>query len=62
MADITMCKGDDCPMASVCHRTTAKKGIRQSFFEYPPFEEEVDTATGVATYTCKHYWHNGKQA
>jgi hypothetical protein len=48
MADITMCKGEDCPMKNDCYRHRAIPSIRQSYFATPP----VDKETGK----CKHFW------
>ena len=62
MADITMCSGEDCPMAGTCHRVSAPQGVRQSFFQHPPFDEQIDVKDGTALYTCREYWHNGKEA
>jgi len=50
MADITMCKGKNCPIRDNCYRFTAKKDtIGQSYFVKEPIENGV----------CDMYW--GKQ-
>jgi hypothetical protein len=49
MADITMCKGTDCPMKANCHRYTATPNEwRQSYFIEVPW----DKAKG----DCEHSW------
>ncbi|MFZ1806935.1 MAG: hypothetical protein WAU36_06935 [Cyclobacteriaceae bacterium] len=52
MADITMCKGGDCPLKKSCYRFLAEeeKVMDQTYFATPPFlwvEGEV---------TCKFFW------
>lgn len=48
MADITMCKGQDCPLKLSCYRHNATKGMLQSYFMSPPFKDGV----------CSHYWED----
>ena len=39
MPDITMCKGENCPMKETCYRYKATPNEhRQSYFIKPPFE------------------------
>jgi hypothetical protein len=58
MPDITMCKGDGCPMKETCYRFTANSDElmlfyhRQSFFINAPIKEDN---------TCEYYWPNEKQ-
>lgn len=47
MADITMCKGENCPQKEKCHRFAAKKARRmQTFFRKTPVKDGE----------CKHFW------
>lgn len=51
MADITMCKGTDCPLNDKCHRHTAVPNeYRQAYFVTAPYDKEKNE--------CKHYWDN----
>ena len=51
MADITMCKGTNCPQKETCYRFTAKPNeYRQAYFSEPPIKEGK----------CEMYW--GKNA
>jgi hypothetical protein len=48
MADITMCTGNMCPQKNKCYRYKAEPTpLRQSFFSYPPMDEEGD---------CRYFW------
>lgn len=41
MADITMCKGDGCPMREQCHRFTVEPNpYWQSYFYGTPYDHE----------------------
>lgn len=52
MTDITMCKGEDCPMKASCYRFLAEEDQEnQTFFSKPPFIIEEDEAK------CKFHWH-----
>lgn len=44
MADITMCRGDNCPLKNDCQRYTTKTGkVNQSYFVDPPYiDDECD--------------------
>jgi hypothetical protein len=45
--DITLCRGNDCPLKGKCHRYLAKPTPDwQSYFETPPHEDGK----------CQHYW------
>lgn len=47
MPDITMCKGEDCPLRESCYRYKAKPNeFGQSYFYYSPIQGEE----------CKYYW------
>ena len=47
MADITMCKGTNCPLKKSCYRYTANKNeILQSYFIEPPIKDGK----------CEMYW------
>jgi len=40
MADITKCKGTDCPLKENCYRFTAKSNdVYQSYFVDPPIKD-----------------------
>lgn len=39
MADITMCKGGDCPLKEQCYRYKATMSFYQSYFVEPPFKD-----------------------
>jgi hypothetical protein len=51
MADITKCKGTNCPIKQNCYRYTAKEDkLYQAYFVDPPFtmnDEKFD---------CEMYW------
>lgn len=40
MADITMCDGKNCDLASTCLRYKAEPSMRQSYFVEAPIEDE----------------------
>ena len=47
MADITMCKGTNCPVSLKCRRYTSKADpYRQSYFSEVPYENN----------RCDYYW------
>ena len=46
MADITMCNGKKCDLASTCYRYKAEPGYRQSYFVESPIENGQ----------CDYYW------
>ena len=48
MADISKCKGTDCPLKEKCYRFTAPTGERQSWFTETPFKDGE----------CEYYWDN----
>ena len=39
MADITKCKGTDCPLKETCYRFLAMEVLRQSYFIEVPFKD-----------------------
>ena len=47
MADISKCKGDNCPMKENCYRYKAIEGICQTYFIDIPLEKDN---------TCEYYW------
>jgi len=50
MADISMCKGDNCKLKEKCYRFTAtREEIWQSYFLKPPIDDEGN---------CEYYWDN----
>ena len=50
MADITMCKGTDCPMKNNCYRHTASVNMyRQAYFINVPLKEDK---------TCDEFWQD----
>jgi len=54
MADITMCKGEGCPLKDNCHRHTAVPNeYRQSYFVTAPYDPEKGE--------CKHFWDNERR-
>jgi hypothetical protein len=40
MPDISMCKGEDCPLKNECYRYTATPCEYQSYFVDPPYIED----------------------
>ena len=46
MPDITMCRGEKCPLKEICYRHTAKPDRYQSYFAQSP----------VLGGTCKYFW------
>jgi len=46
MPDITMCKGQNCPLKENCYRYKAKPSLYQSYFMEAPFKNRE----------CNHYW------
>jgi len=46
MADISKCKGIDCPLKETCYRFTAPVSERQSWFIKPPYADNK----------CEMYW------
>jgi hypothetical protein len=46
MADITKCKGQNCPIKDQCYRYTAKDSIWQSYFMESPINDDK----------CDMYW------
>ena len=46
MADITKCKGTNCPLKESCYRFLAMESLRQSYFTDVPFKDGK----------CEHYW------
>lgn len=52
MADITKCRGDNCPLKEQCYRHTTIEGILQSYFTESPFEQLGDEIK------CEYYWNN----
>lgn len=49
MADITMCKGENCIIKNKCKRYTAKSSEHQSYFS--PIKQDG---------TCDEFLHNGR--
>ena len=47
MADITKCKGTDCPLKETCYRFLAMEVLRQSYFIDVPFKDGK----------CEYYWN-----
>lgn len=55
MADITMCKGSDCPVKEKCYRHTANENeLRQSYFMRPPYKMEN------GEFSCEMFWANNQ--
>lgn len=51
MADITMCRGENCPLKETCYRFTAiANEFRQSYFKDIPYNYEK--------VWCNEYWDN----
>lgn len=40
MADITMCRGENCPLKEKCYRYKAKPSTWQSYFVEVPYNEK----------------------
>lgn len=54
MADITMCKSQDCPLRDTCYRYKAKASeYLQAYFTEPPYNKE--------TGECPTYWGTPQQ-
>lgn len=52
MADITKCKGEECPIKESCYRFKAHSNeYMQSYFTNAPIKKDN---------TCDHYWTNEK--
>lgn len=47
MADISKCRGTNCPLANTCYRYLAKSDEWQSFMFEVPIKPD---------YTCEYYW------
>lgn len=64
MADMTMCRGGDCPLKSKCYRYTASPDEYQSYFAEIPgdYGEEIKTFpdpkhnTRRIVWQCNMYW------
>ena len=54
MADITMCKGLECPVKEDCYRFNAKADEYQYYFLEPPYDKEKKK--------CDYYWGNNSQS
>ena len=50
MADISKCKGTNCPVKESCYRYTAKDGMRQSYFL------DIPGKTEDGEFTCEYFW------
>lgn len=51
MPDITMCKGEECPLKWNCYRHNAKHSpLYQSFFIGTPYDKEKQN--------CKYFWQD----
>jgi hypothetical protein len=46
MPDISMCKGEDCPLKETCYRYTAESSDYQAYFTEVPY----DTTTNSCDY------------
>ena len=49
MADITMCRGNDCPLKNECYRYTAYAS---------PYWQSIFTEIHYKDGKCKHFWDN----
>ena len=55
MPDITMCKGEDCPIKDNCYRHTANPSeFLQSWFVKAPIQDTTIDEFAV----CEHFWNN----
>lgn len=54
MADITMCKGLDCPVKEDCYRFNAKADEYQAYFLEAPYNKEKKQ--------CDYYWGKNAQS
>lgn len=50
MADITKCKGTNCPIKDSCFRYVEKESENQSWFATPPIRKKGNV------YECDFYW------
>jgi hypothetical protein len=56
MADITMCKGQDCPLRESCYRYTAQANpFRQSYFMTEHMDENDECPEWVDSGVIKNY-------
>jgi hypothetical protein len=55
MADITMCRGKDCPIKEKCYKFTAPKGVWQSYYTETPGKMED------GKFVCNKYWDNSEE-
>lgn len=56
MADITMCKGENCPVRKRCYRYNAEPEKYQSYFVDSPGKLENNV------FTCDMYWGKGSDS
>jgi hypothetical protein len=54
--DITMCKGDNCPLKDQCFRHTAKPDEYQSYFTVVPFKIKNNE------FKCHYLWTDNNEA
>lgn len=53
--DITMCKGDNCPLKDQCFRYTAKPSEYQSYFVNTPYKIKNNE------FKCNYLWTDNNQ-
>jgi len=56
MPDITMCKGDNCPLKDQCFRYTAKPSEYQSYLPKEPYTLEKNE------FKCNMLWTKNNQS
>lgn len=61
--DITMCKGEGCPIKSVCKRFNAEPGMMQSWFVETPGKYDIYESSDTVlhkeyqkVWRCDMYW------
>ncbi len=57
MADITICRGLDCPNKFSCWRYKADKNpFAQSYFNHPPYILDYEDDGVTPRWKCDYYW------
>lgn len=50
MADITKCKGNNCPLKEFCYRFKVEDSTYQSYFVTEPYNEDAED--------CEYFWED----
>jgi len=65
MSDITMCKGEGCPVADTCKRFNATPGMMQSYFTETPGQYSYTVLGEIFVeekWVCDMYWGERQDA